>query len=333
MPQPRKRTLVLREAGRKSAKAKKLRRALEGEGEGETSDSAPSEAEFSEPEDDFLGQPSDGWKEAERRLRGYSKHTAGNTAQSRYYGRKREEKQLLERKQLTSTYGDISRFFNRCSTATETPSRSATLQPEVIRRETSSSPLSTWIAESDTPSPPPYALAPPPGWQDTAMQLPQSVPIPVSGSQSSTRTADELVLKFRAPLSDFETAFFNSESFEVEVQELDIWLKKSREQVVGDWVKRVQGVRDLLQFQGSFIYMSAKEEEKHKKWREYSECIAVRLEKGPKYAQALRRWERDWFETRTPPPCPMRGKHIKRRCLFTDEGVSHLHAKKNSNTD
>ena len=97
MPQPRKSTLVLREAGRKSAKAKKSRRALEGEGEGEISDSAPSEAEFSEPEDDFLGQPSDGWKEAEHRLRGYSKHTAGNAAQSRCCGRQREEKQSLDR--------------------------------------------------------------------------------------------------------------------------------------------------------------------------------------------------------------------------------------------
>ena len=47
--------MVLREAGRKSVKAKKLRRALEGEEEWEISDSAPSGAEFSDPEDDFLG--------------------------------------------------------------------------------------------------------------------------------------------------------------------------------------------------------------------------------------------------------------------------------------
>ena len=116
---------------------------------------------------------------------------------------------MLERKQLTSTYGDISRFFNRCSTATGTLSRSVTLQPEVIRKETASPPLPTWIGPSDTPSLPPYALTPRPGWQGATMQLPQSVPIPVAGSQSSTKAADELVLKaqndFRNEKSLLET--------------------------------------------------------------------------------------------------------------------------------
>jgi len=81
-------------------------------------------------------------------------------------------------------------------------------------------------------------------------------------------------------------------------------------------------VVDLLQFHGSFVSSSVYEiEERRRRWREYSESIAVRLGKGPKYAQALRRWERDWVESRIPPPCPMRGKNIKRKSLFDDEGV------------
>ena len=57
---------------------------------------------------------------------------------------------------------------------------------------------------------------------------------------------------------------------------------------------------------------------------DYSESIAVRLEKGPKYAQFLRKWQRDWFDLRVPPPCPMRGKHVKRKSLYNDEGVLAL---------
>jgi len=70
------------------------------------------------------------------------------------------------------------------------------------------------------------------------------------------------------------------------------------------------------------VYTSTAGENRKGKWIEYSKSIAVRLGKGPKYAQFLRRWERDWFDTRTPPPSPMRGRNVKRKSLFTDEGVS-----------
>ena len=62
-------------------------------------------------------------------------------------------------------------------------------------------------------------------------------------------------------------------------------------------------MRDLLLFHGSFLsrkpgqgggeFKSESMEDKKKKWREYSEAIAVRLGKGPKYAQSLRCWERE----------------------------------------
>ena len=57
--------------------------------------------------------------------------------------------------------------------------------------------------------------------------------------------------------------------------------KINKEKVAGDWLKKVNGVRDLLVFQGSFLYLSTagSVEGKKRKWREYSEAIAVRLEK------------------------------------------------------
>ena len=53
---------------------------------------------------------------------------------------------------------------------------------------------------------------------------------------------------------DFESAFFTVDSFAIEVQQLDIWLKAHGKEVTGDWLKRVNGVRDLLLFQESFVY-------------------------------------------------------------------------------
>ena len=92
-------------------------------------------------------------------------------------------------------------------------------------------------------------------------------------------------------------------------------------------------MRDLLLFHSSFLSRqvgraqgdaseSEPMEDKKRKWREYSEAIVVRLEKGPNYAQLLC-WEREWFETRTPPPCPMRGRNVK-RLMLNDEGVCQV---------
>lgn len=91
--------------------------------------------------------------------------------------------------------------------------------------------------------------------------------------------------------------------------------------MTGDWLKRVNGVRDLLLFQGSFVYHETAEKKRKEKWREYSRAIALRLGKGWKFASYLMGWEKAWFESRTPPPCPTIGRHVKRQSLFNDEGV------------
>jgi len=78
---------------------------------------------------------------------------------------------------------------------------------------------------------------------------------------------------------NFEQAFFRADSFAIEVQQLDIWLKAHGKEVTGAWLKRVQGVRDLLLFQGSFVYQVTVEEKRKAKWEEYSRMVAIRLEK------------------------------------------------------
>jgi hypothetical protein len=122
-------------------------------------------------------------------------------------------------------------------------------------------------------------------------------------------------------LASFDTAFFRSISFKEDIQHLDEWCKTHKKELVGDWMTRVSGVRDLLMFQGSFVYTATPVEEREHKWKDHSESISLRLGKGPKFAYFLRQWERDWFECRIPPPCPMKGKHVKRQSLYNDEGV------------
>ncbi|KAA8912011.1 hypothetical protein FN846DRAFT_887436 [Sphaerosporella brunnea] len=123
---------------------------------------------------------------------------------------------------------------------------------------------------------------------------------------------------------DFEQTFLRTDKLTTEIHDLEDWLKKKKKKVTGDWLKRVQGIIGLLRFHGSNSsgYNRAEPAKRRQDWIKYSVSVALSLGKGQKYAQALRRWERDWVEIRTPPPCPQRGRHVKRVSLFNDEGVS-----------
>ena len=295
MPRPSKRAITSRVSAVSGAKKRQKRARARKEipdscsegGALSSSSTSGGEVEIdSEPEDDtfVLDQPEEGWKEAERQLTGLSRTNAGKTPQSRWYYSHKQRELDREKIQLQRTYGDIGRFFNRPQSEQMQPVPSLGRLPPVRPIEQYSS--------SQSPSPPP--LLPPPGWGP-----------PPSG-----------------PLASFDDTFFNSVSFNAEIEQLDGWLKKNKENISGDWLKRVNGVRDLLMFQGSFLYTSTPIDQRQRRWTEHSESISVRLGKGPKYALALRRWERDWFDSRIPPPCPMKGKHIKRMSLFDDEGVT-----------
>ncbi|KAF8248276.1 hypothetical protein K440DRAFT_679919 [Wilcoxina mikolae CBS 423.85] len=219
-------------------------------------------------------------------IRNYGERiNAGKTAQSKWYYSDKAEKEAKNTEDPQKTYGSISRFFNPpATTGMKTPTLSS------IHSSSRSPSPPRWIGPSSTsPSPPRQRLSPPSGW------------VPVVSTQSSSAPPI-----FLTPLVDFERTFFHLESFENEVQQLMIWLKKNKEKVTKDWLKRVNGVLDLLRRQGIFLYLSTDcAKERKTKWEEYNEAIAVRLEKGSK----------------TLPPCPMQGHHVQPKSLYDDEGV------------
>jgi hypothetical protein len=281
--------------------------------ESELESDSDKEVALSDPEDDILElkQPALGWAHAERQLPGYSKTNTGKTRHSKYYQNKKRIETEKEKEKLQRTYGDLSRWFN--PPATSGP-----------------------ITRAKSPTPPPVADPTPslpetlpPIWLLPSQALPSLSLTPPSHStallqpSSSAAHAPSLPSVATGAL-DFETTFFRPDKLTNEIKDLENWLKKNKAKVTGDWLKRVQGTIGLLRFHGSKSsgYHNAEPAKRRHDWTEHSKSIAISLGKGHKYAQALRRWERDWFETRTPPSCPQRGRHVKRTSLFNDEGVS-----------
>jgi hypothetical protein len=325
MPRPSKRALSNREKSVKGVEAAKRRRlsptatALPTEApdtgsEGDSESDSDKEVELSDPEDDILElkQPALGWVHAERQLPGYSKTNTGKTRQSKWYQKNKKAEQEKKTEELQRTYGDISRWFNPLGSTTATGPPIQTRSPTPPALPEAPPPL--WLLP---PSPSPPALpeaAPPPLWL-----LPPSGPSILSPPSHSPSPP-----KCTATSLDFESTFFRTNKLTNEIHDLEAWLKKNKAKVTGDWLKRVQGIIGLLRFHGSkgTGYNTAAPEKRRHDWVEHSVSVAVSFGKGQKYAQALRRWERDWFETRTPPACPQRGRHVKRTSLFNDEGVS-----------
>lgn len=131
-----------------------------------------------------------------------------------------------------------------------------------------------------------------------------------------TNDQPALVPSYIAP--DLSEPFLQApqHSFESELLELNVWAKTASP--TGDWLKRVDGLRDLLKIQQR---NADREAGPKQDWVKKSLVIAERLGKGEKFARALRKWEENWHTSRIPPPEPRRGKHIKVHSLFEDEGV------------
>ncbi|KAA8893515.1 hypothetical protein FN846DRAFT_978478, partial [Sphaerosporella brunnea] len=249
---------------------------------GSSESESDSEVLLSEEEDThpaFVGQPAEGWEEAERQLNGYSK--SRDYRQKRSYHkhkdeikRRREEKQKQKQgiavvQKAKPIWGDISKMFN------PNPKPS----PEVL----------------NTP--------PPADWSAPALMVPPGPP--------ST---------WGDPCGPSLEAFLSHQSFEEEARDLELWLKQQGGKVTGDWLTRVECLRDLLNMQ--FKNISQDQDGKRKDWIAFSEFLARRVKRSTKWAASLRLWERNWYETRTPPPCPRQGRHVKRQSLFDDEGVA-----------
>lgn len=314
MPRPKKRVAAGRQGGINSVAARKRQRLELGssqapetshepqsemEAQGfETDSDAPSDGELSEEEDKYpIGQPEVGWEAAERALHGYSKTRV--TRQKKSYHKNKEDikRRREEKKNLNAgipviqrpkpVWGNISTFF------------SPKVQPSVSPPPEESSQHSQFLS---TPEP-----TSPSNWESLTLMAPLD-----QGSLEQS-----LVRPYIPP--NFDDAFLNCQSFQKEASELEIWLKNQKGKVTGDWLMRVECLKDLLQMQHRNIV--TEEEARRKDWVQYSEALSRRVKRSPRWAAILRKWARDWFETRSPPPCPRRGRHVKRKSLFFDEGI------------
>ncbi|KAN0074330.1 hypothetical protein V8E54_008267 [Elaphomyces granulatus] len=257
--------------------------------------------ELAEEEDKYpIGQPKVGWKSAEKSLHGYSKTQV--TRQSKSYHknkdeikRRREEKKALEAgipvtQRPKPVWGKISTLFG------------PHVQPSSFN-----SPAPTESSQH-------------------SQSLGTPEPSPLGGGESPTLGASlgDGSLEQSPSLApyvppNFDDAFLNCQSFHKEARDLEVWLKNQQGKVTGDWLLRIDCLRDLLQMQHRKF--TTGEAARRKDWVQYSEALARRVNRSSRWAAILRNWERDWFETRSPPPCPRRGKHVKRKSLYFEEGI------------
>jgi hypothetical protein len=333
MPPANKRKLASQRSSQLAAAAKK-RRTSEMPESGplavelaETSSGSESEGLLSEEEDQhpaFVSQPVVGWEQAERGLPGYSK-TRNYRQKTDYHKNKEEHRRRRQDKQAHEAgipvtqkakpiWGDISKMFNPKPTQTRSPSPpSSAVLPVTLP------PLSS-LLELPADWAAPFLMVDP--WSaathDSAVHNLTVQDSAACGNSQNPGAGPSLVRPYIAP--GFEDAFLSHKSFKEEARDLDIWLKKQKGKVTGDWLVRVQCVKDLLEMQFKNIYQD--QNGKRKDWIGFSEALARRVKRSDKWAASLRQWERNWFETRTPPPCPRRGRHIKRKSLFDDEGVA-----------
>jgi hypothetical protein len=277
---------------------------------------APSGGELTEEEDAYpIGQPEAGWEAAERAAHGYSK-TRAYKQKTSYHKNKEEIKRKREEKKALSLgipvnhgpkpiYGVITSFFPIASPGPESR------EPEPESPE----------PESPEPVPTPLEPVPVPASQPVP---PETVPARSANWMAPTlmALADEsneqsLIRPYVAP--NFDDAFLTSQCFKDEARELELWLKGQKGKVTGDWLLRVECLRDLLQMMPR---NNSTQAAKRKDWIQYSEALARRIKRSRRWASCLRQWQREWFEMRSPPPCPRQGRHVKRQSLFFDEGVA-----------
>jgi hypothetical protein len=185
-------------------------------------------------------------------------------------------------------WGNISNFFN--------PTSSVSTDPSLAPAQSSDS-SQPFLSSQSTPE-----ITPPTDWAAPTLMAPLEHPH---------------IRPYIPP--NFEEAFLTCQSFQDEARELQVWLKGQQGKVTGDWLLRVECLLDLLRMQHRSC--NTHQEARRKDWTQYSEALARRVKRSPWWASSLRLWARNWFETRSPPPCPRRGRHVKRQSLFFDEGV------------
>jgi hypothetical protein len=192
--------------------------------------SGPEDGELSEEEDIFpIGQPAEGWEEAERKLAGYSKTRVYKQKLS--YHRNKEEIKRRRDEKIAQTsgipvgekpkpvYADILQYFKP----------SETLPSNIPIENQSRQSTSPYVAVSSLPSPERIdTLLPPPSWEPSGLLSTQALSPPTAA----------IIQSYIPP--NFDDSFLASQSFEAEAKDLDMWLKKNKELVTGDWLLRVE---------------------------------------------------------------------------------------------
>jgi len=249
----------------------------------------PSDVELTDEEDKYpIGQPKIGWESAEKALHGYSKTQVSRQSKSYHKNKDNIRRRREERKALDAGIP-------------------LTQRPKPIWGK-----ISAFFGPSNQPS---DSGSPAPM---ESSQHPQSLDTPELSPPDSGESLEQSLVRPYVP-PNFDDAFLNCQFFHKEARDLEVWLKNQKGKVTGDWLLRVECLMDLLQMQHRTT--TTDESAKRKDWVQYSEALARRVKRSPRWAAILRNWERDWFETRSPPPCPRRGKHVKRKSLFFDEGI------------
>ncbi|KAA8892580.1 hypothetical protein FN846DRAFT_896727 [Sphaerosporella brunnea] len=152
-------------------------------------------------------------------------------------------------------WGDISKIINPPAGPVQTPT-----EPPLSPTATLPS-ISTLL----TPYPTPVSL--PADWAAPCLMV-------APGPPHILQTAAEPSLIRNHQPPDFDQAFLSHNSFEEEARDLELWLKKQNGKVTGDWLVRVECLKDLLDLQFRKVYKDP--DGKRKDWINYSEQLARR---------------------------------------------------------
>jgi len=204
-----------------------------------------------------IGQPVNGWQEAENLLSGKAlkSDTSGACWARKNRAKMRVAKDKEKQDALWNTYGSIARFF---------------------------------------------------------VPVIPAAPLAVLRSSGS---------RFIAPDFDEPESQDLEKEMADDIEQLEMWLKKNKPDLTTPWGKRIDSLLRLLKRQRSRILLSQDKTTRIRHLVEDSEGIAVEIDKGRKYAKCLRRWKRDWTQSRTLPPKLRVGSHVKCDTLYEDEGV------------
>ena len=99
---------------------------------------------------------------------------------------------------------------------------------------------------------------------------------------------------------------------------LQLWQKKHAKELKGERSKRVSALIMLLNLD---LHSAKKTGSRYGCMVHNSICAAAAVDKSERWAESLRRWRRDWEESRIAPPGPKLARNQSWKSLYGDEGM------------